>query len=123
MVAHRKTRALLVPVNAVLHEYADHLPLTIRQIFYRLVGAHGYEKTEQAYDRLIEYRRPKIDTATERKGAKAACEGHWYLEGGETARHRKWHGAAHLKGASNEPARGAAMTSGPQLTNSLLRRA
>src|SRR5262249_55305917 len=27
------------------------------------------------------------------------------------------------KGASNEPARGAAMTSGPQLTNSLLRRA
>src|SRR5215472_17712700 len=98
---HRKTRALLVHVNAVLHEYANHLPLTIRQIFYRLVGAHGYEKTEQAYDRLIEYRRPKIDTATERKGAKAACEGHWYLEGGETARHRKWHGAAHLKGASN----------------------
>ena len=32
-------------------------------------------------------------------------------------------GPAHLKGASNEPARGAAMTSGPQLTNSLLRRA
>jgi hypothetical protein len=27
------------------------------------------------------------------------------------------------KGASNKPARGAAMTSGPQLTNSLLRRA
>src|SRR5262245_40171934 len=52
---HRKTRALLVHVNAVLHEYADHLPLTIRQIFYRLVGAHGYEKTEQSYDRLIEY--------------------------------------------------------------------
>ena len=23
---HRKTRALLVLVNAVLHEYADHLP-------------------------------------------------------------------------------------------------
>ena len=30
---------------------------------------------------------------------------------------------AHLKGASNEPVRGAAMTSGPQLTNSLLRHA
>ena len=29
---------------------ADHLPLTIREILYRLVGAHGYEKTEQAYD-------------------------------------------------------------------------
>ena len=44
---------------------ADHLSLTIRQIFYRLVGAHGYEKTEQAYDRLIEYGRPKIDSAAD----------------------------------------------------------
>jgi len=44
----------------------DAWPLTIRQIFDRLVGAHGYEKTEQAYDRLIEYGRPKIDSATER---------------------------------------------------------
>ena len=26
---------------------ADHLPLTIREILYRLVGAHGYEKIEQ----------------------------------------------------------------------------
>jgi hypothetical protein len=31
------------------------LPLTIRQIFYRLVGAHNYEKTEQAYARLCEH--------------------------------------------------------------------
>ncbi len=38
----------------MLLEYADHLPLTIRQIFYRLVGAHGYDKTERAYDRLGE---------------------------------------------------------------------
>ena len=47
-----ETLALLARVNAVLGEYADHLPLTLRQIFYRLVGAHGYEKTEQAYERL-----------------------------------------------------------------------
>src|SRR5215471_4525291 len=47
------------------------------------------------------------------EGAKAACEGRWYLEGGQVARARDGHGAAHLKGASNEPARGAAMTSGP----------
>jgi hypothetical protein len=44
---------LLAQAQAVLEEYADHLPLTIRQIFYRLVGAHGYEKTEAASDRLI----------------------------------------------------------------------
>ena len=35
-------------------EYGAYLPLTVRQIFYRLVGAHGYEKTEAAYERLGE---------------------------------------------------------------------
>ena len=49
-----ETRALLVQVQDVLDEYAEHLPLTIRQVFYRLVGAHGYEKTEQAYENLSE---------------------------------------------------------------------
>lgn len=49
-----KSLALLEQVKGVLREYAEHLPLTIRQIFYRLVGAHGYDKTEQAYDRLGE---------------------------------------------------------------------
>ncbi len=39
----------------MLDEYADHLPLTARQVFYRLVGAHGYDKTERAYDRLTEH--------------------------------------------------------------------
>jgi hypothetical protein len=38
----------------VLDEYAQQLPLTLRQIFYRLVGAHGYEKSERAYGRLGE---------------------------------------------------------------------
>jgi hypothetical protein len=40
------TEQLLAQVDLVLAEYVDHLPLTLRQIFYRLVGAHGYEKTE-----------------------------------------------------------------------------
>ncbi len=48
------TVALLEQVQAVLREYAAYLPLTLRQVFYRLVGAHGYDKTEQAYDRLGE---------------------------------------------------------------------
>jgi hypothetical protein len=51
----RKTLELIARVNAVLGEYRDHLPLTLRQIFYRLVGAHGYEKTERAYERLGEH--------------------------------------------------------------------
>jgi hypothetical protein len=50
----QKTRILLGQVQEILAEYADYLPLSVRQIFYRLVGAHGYEKTEQAYDNLGE---------------------------------------------------------------------
>jgi hypothetical protein len=50
-----ETLELIARVNAVLGEYEDHLPLTLRQIFYRLVGAHGYEKTERAYERLGEH--------------------------------------------------------------------
>jgi hypothetical protein len=48
------TLNLLRQVNEVLAEYADHLPLTARQIFYRLVGRYGYDKTEAAYNRLLE---------------------------------------------------------------------
>ena len=51
----RTTLALLDQVQGVFDEYVDHLPLTIRQIFYRLVGAHDYEKTERAYQRLVEH--------------------------------------------------------------------
>jgi hypothetical protein len=41
-------------IKTVLDEYEDYLPVTARQIFYRLVGEHGYDKTEQAYARLCE---------------------------------------------------------------------
>lgn len=50
----RKTRQLLEQVQHVLAEYAAHLPLSCRQIFYRLVGRFGFEKTERAYKRLLE---------------------------------------------------------------------
>jgi hypothetical protein len=38
------TLQLLEQVRAVLGEYEDYLPLTIRQIFYRLAGAHNYAR-------------------------------------------------------------------------------
>lgn len=50
-----ETRIVLAQVDEVLREYRAHLPLTVRQIFYRLVGAFGYPKTEQAYERLGNY--------------------------------------------------------------------
>src|SRR5262249_46130724 len=48
----QRSLILLQQVEAIIAEYA--MPLTIRQIFYRLVGRHGYDKTEQAYERLGE---------------------------------------------------------------------
>lgn len=48
------TLTLLAAVRSVLDEYQDYLPLTIRQVFYRLVGTIGYDKTEAAYGRLCE---------------------------------------------------------------------
>lgn len=50
-----ETERLLDDVQAVLEEYEEHLPLTARQIFYRLVGQYGFDKTEQAYSRLCEH--------------------------------------------------------------------
>lgn len=43
---------ILGAVNKILEEYKDHLPLTGRQIFYRLVAAYGYEKSERAANKL-----------------------------------------------------------------------
>jgi hypothetical protein len=45
---------LLAQVDAVLATYVEQLPLTLRQIFYRLVARFAYEKTERAYKRLGE---------------------------------------------------------------------
>lgn len=50
-----KTRVLLDRVQDVLDEYRAYWPLTCRQIFYRLVGAHGYDKSEAAYNRLCHH--------------------------------------------------------------------
>lgn len=51
----RATTAILVDqVRDVLAEYQEYLPMTARQVFYRLVGAHDYPKDERAYERLIE---------------------------------------------------------------------
>lgn len=49
-----ETQALIGQVLQVLDEYRDYLPMTGRQIFYRLVGAHGYTKTEKDYSNLLE---------------------------------------------------------------------
>ena len=50
----RATLGLLEQVAHVLAEYSDHLPLTLRQVFYRLVAEQGFDKTERSYERLLD---------------------------------------------------------------------
>ena len=120
-------------VDLYLDQQAIDTTTPVGKLVFQLTGAFAeFERTmirqrikaglKRAVAQGVKLGRPKIDSdGTE--GAKAAYEGLGYLEGCQVARDWDWHGAAHLKGASNEPARGAAMTSGPQLTKGLLRRA
>jgi hypothetical protein len=48
----QKSLELLGQIEAIIGEYTT--ALTVRQIFYRLVARHGYDKTEKAYDNLGE---------------------------------------------------------------------
>jgi hypothetical protein len=48
------TASLITSIRSVLKEYEAYLPLTIRQIFYRLVVNFSYEKNELGYKRLCE---------------------------------------------------------------------
>lgn len=50
-----RTLSLLAEVKAVLAEYDEYLPLTARQIYYRLIGAYGHPKTEAFYSNLCEH--------------------------------------------------------------------
>ncbi|WP_405243806.1 hypothetical protein [Lentisalinibacter salinarum] len=50
----RRARELLDAVDVILDEYADHLPLTLRQVFYRLVATSVLDKSERDYRRLCE---------------------------------------------------------------------
>jgi hypothetical protein len=50
-----KTVGLLDDVTAVLNEYRQHWPLTVRQVFYRLIGAYGHPKTEPFYGKLCHH--------------------------------------------------------------------
>jgi hypothetical protein len=49
---HKPTLVLFDHVNAILTEYLRQLPLSLRQIYYRLVAAYGYPKTKNFYDKL-----------------------------------------------------------------------
>lgn len=49
-----KSKVIVGQVREILTEYDAYLPVTARQIFYRMVGKYEYDKTEEAYKRLLE---------------------------------------------------------------------
>ena len=49
------TRELIKMVRAILKEFENELPLTLRQIYYRAVAKYGFDKTDEAYARLGEH--------------------------------------------------------------------
>ena len=51
---HKSTLNRLNAVDEILVEYSDYLPLTIRQIYYRLVGKDLIGKTDKEYKNLCE---------------------------------------------------------------------
>lgn len=48
-------RDMVKAVDHVLTEYRDYLPMTLRQIFYRLVTKGAVDKTEKGYKKLCEH--------------------------------------------------------------------
>src|SRR5690242_17905718 len=54
MIPRQNTRELVDSVQSLLLQYAEYWPITIRQIFYRLVCTTGYPNTERAYRHLRE---------------------------------------------------------------------
>lgn len=51
----KETREVLDQVQKVLAEYHAYLPMTNRQVYYRLIGAYSFPKTDAAYERLCDY--------------------------------------------------------------------
>jgi len=49
-----ETQALISEVRQILNDEAEYLPLTLRQIFYRLVVKELVDKTERGYSRMCE---------------------------------------------------------------------
>jgi hypothetical protein len=49
---YAKTRQLIDVIHDVLDEYRDNLPMTQRQIYYRLVGRGFFGKSENSENRL-----------------------------------------------------------------------
>src|SRR5262249_59458240 len=122
-------------VDLYLDQQAIDTTTPMGKLVFQLTGAFAeFERTmirqrikaglKRAVAQGVKLGRPKIDSVTERKVRKQlAAKGVGILKVAKSLGIGTGTVQPHLKGASNEPARGGAMTSAPPLTNSLLRRA
>jgi hypothetical protein len=90
----RKTQVMLSRVQQVLDEYREHLPLTCRQIYYRMIGAWNYPKGERfertLYNLLDNARRAgEIPFDHIRDDGILSCGGFWY-GGVDHFLHNEW---------------------------------
>jgi hypothetical protein len=80
---YRKAQIMLGQVKCILDENAAHLPLTCRQIYYRMIGEFRYTKGEKfkrsLYDLLVNARRAEeIPFEHIRDDGIMNCGGVWY---------------------------------------------
>jgi hypothetical protein len=58
---YRKTELMLAQVQQILDEYSEHLPLTVRQVYYRMIASYRHPKGKQftaaLYDLIVNARR------------------------------------------------------------------
>lgn len=83
-----QTKVLIGQINKVLAEYSEHLPLTGRQIYYRLIDTYSRPKGKQFEDRLYEVlqrgRRARIFPMTAiRDDGAIKDETQWWEDGDE----------------------------------------
>src|SRR5215207_7788326 len=80
---YRKAQIMLGQVKCILDEYSAHLPLTCRQIYYRMIGEFRHPKGKQfersLYDLLVNARRAQeIPFEHIRDDGIMNCGGLWY---------------------------------------------
>jgi hypothetical protein len=99
--AQRKTEVMLSRVLDVLMEYEAQLPLTNRQIYYRMIGRFGYPKGksfERSLYRVLGLARRarRIPFSWIRDDGIMSCGGFWY-GGVDHFLRTEWQASAHYK--------------------------
>lgn len=88
---YRKSQIMLAQVQQILDEYSEHLPLTVRQIYYRMIAAYRHPKGKQftstLYDLLVNARRAEAIPFDAIRDDGIMGGGYWYPDLGSHLRY------------------------------------